>query len=384
MVQFLISIQTIWCCMGQHCLGTCSINGRHPLAPPSDRHGSQSLYFGNLVLVPSPGIHYKDFRDPTTAWLTPEDKWCITIGSKVNKTGISLVYDTKDFKSYELLDGVLHGVGGTSMWECVDFYLVSKIKENGLDTSENGPGVKHILKTSLDDDRNGYYAFGTYDSYTAKWTLDNPIIDVGIGLRYDYGIFNASKTFYDQEKKRRVLWGWIKETDSENTDVQKGWSSIQAIPRAILLDKQTGSNLVPCPIEDVERLRLKKKVFNKVEAKAGEVVPVEVGSTTRKALERINGTNTIYNSNVNVNAGAAERGVLGPFGILVLTGSLSSKLSSKALDVDKAMYCSTLPVMEGEKLSMRILLDHSIVESFAQGRRICITSHIYRTTAVMT
>lgn len=44
----------------------------------------------------------------------------------------------------------------------------------------------------------------------------------------------------------------------------------------------------------------------------------------QKALERINGTNTIYNSNVN--GGAAERGVLGPFGILVLTGSLSSKL----------------------------------------------------------
>ncbi|XP_022874390.1 acid beta-fructofuranosidase 2, vacuolar-like [Olea europaea var. sylvestris] len=373
-------------------------------------------YSGNPVLVPPPGIHYKDFRDPTTAWLTPKGKWRITIGSKVNKTGISLVYDTTDFISFELLDGVLHGVAGTGMWECVDFYPVSKIKENGLDTSANGPGVKHVLKTSLDDDRNDYYALGTYDSSTAKWTPDNPIIDVGIGLRYDYGIFYASKTFYDQEKNRRVLWGWIKETDTENTDIQKGWSSVQAIPRTILLDKKTGSNLVLWPVEEVETLRLKKKVFDKLEAKAGEVVPLEVGSVTqidimvefevdKNSLDSIDGANTTYSCNAN--GGAAERGALGPFGLLVLTDNdlteqtpiyfyiskdaegnfktffcADHSRSSKATDVDKGIYGSTVPVLKGEKLSMRILVDHSIVESFAQGGRTCITSRIYPTTAV--
>ncbi|CAA2990032.1 acid beta-fructofuranosidase-like [Olea europaea subsp. europaea] len=51
-------------------------------------------YSGNPILVPLPGIGAKDFRDPTIAWLSPDDdKWRITIGSKVNITGISLVYD---------------------------------------------------------------------------------------------------------------------------------------------------------------------------------------------------------------------------------------------------------------------------------------------------
>ncbi|CBI14850.3 unnamed protein product, partial [Vitis vinifera] len=43
----------------------------------------------------------------------------------VNKTGISLVYNTEDFKKYELIEGVLHAVPGTGMWECVDLYPVS-------------------------------------------------------------------------------------------------------------------------------------------------------------------------------------------------------------------------------------------------------------------
>lgn len=185
-------------------------------------------YPDNPVIVPPPGIGKKDFRDPTTAWLAPDGKkWLVTLGSKVNKTGIALVYETIDFKSYQLLDGVLHAVPHTGMWECVDFYPVSTVEENGLDTSVNGPGIKHVLKASLDDNKHDYYALGTYDPYDNTWTPDNPELDVGIGLRVDYGKYYASKTFYDQNKQRRILWGWIGETDSEATDLMKGWASIQ-------------------------------------------------------------------------------------------------------------------------------------------------------------
>lgn len=182
-------------------------------------------YSDNPVLLPPPGINKNDFRDPTTAWYTSDGKWKFAIGSRVNTTGITLVYHTKDFKSYERLDGLLHSVPDTGMWECVDFYPVSKTAGKGLDTSVTGPGVKHVMKTSLDNDRQDYYALGIYDEKTDTWVPDNP--NIGIGIRYDYGMFYASKTFYDEQKERRVLWGWIGESDSEFADMKKGWASVQ-------------------------------------------------------------------------------------------------------------------------------------------------------------
>lgn len=184
-------------------------------------------YSGNPVLVPPLGIGYKDFRDPTTAWMGPDGQWRVTIGSKINKTGISLVYKTIDFINYNLSNNFLHEVPGTGMWECVDFYPVSINGLKGLETSVNGPGVKHVLKASLDDTKVDHYAIGTYWVGNDTWVPDNPKEDVGIGLKLDYGRYYASKTFYDQNKERRILWGWINETDTESDDLRKGWASVQ-------------------------------------------------------------------------------------------------------------------------------------------------------------
>ncbi|KAK1376393.1 Beta-fructofuranosidase [Heracleum sosnowskyi] len=375
-------------------------------------------YPNNPVLVPPPGIDFKDFRDPTTAWLSPEGTWRLIIGSKLNRTGISLVYDTVDFKKFTLLDGLLHAVHGTGMWECVDFYPISKVGENGLDTSINGLGVKHVMKASLDDDRNDYYALGTYDPVSTIWVPDNPKMDVGIGLRYDYGIYYASKTFYDSNKKRRVLWSWIKETDSEISDIKKGWASVQGIPRTILFDHKTGSNLLQWPVEEVNKLRSNKTVFENLEINVGAVVPLEIGlgsqlditaefEVDKESLERVQASNEVYDCKNSM--GAAGRGALGPFGLLILADKKLSEQtpvyfyitkgsdgdlktffcadhsrSSEATDVDKEIYGSIVPVLRGEKLTVRILVDHSIVESFSQGGRTCITSRVYPTKAIYT
>ncbi|KAG2681468.1 hypothetical protein I3760_11G146400 [Carya illinoinensis] len=371
-------------------------------------------YSGNPVLRPPPGIDSQDFRDPTTAWYTSDGKWNIAVGSKVNKTGITLIYSTEDFKNFELLDGVLYAFPGAGMLECVDFFPVSNTSIEGLDTSINGPGVKHVIKTSLDENRNDYYALGTYDEKAGKWVPDNTTI--GLGLRYDYEMFYASKSFYDLHKGRRVLWGWIQESDSEIADVKKGWASVQSIPRTVLLDTKTGTNLLQWPVEEVDSLRLTSKVFDKVEVKAGSVVPLDVGTATqvdivaefeldKEALERTAQSNVEFSCSSS--GGAAERGALGPFGLLVVAdeglneqtpvyfyiakgtdGNLTTFFcvdqtrSSEATDVNKKIYGSTIPVLKDEKFSVRLLVDHSIIESFAQGGRTCITSRVYPTNAI--
>ncbi|KAL4284988.1 hypothetical protein GQ457_16G026510 [Hibiscus cannabinus] len=79
---------------------------------------------------------------------------------KINKIGIALVHDT-DFINYGMLDGLLHVVPGTGMWECVDF--------SGLETSIDGPGVKHVAKASFDDNMHDSYAIGTYNDKNGAW-----------------------------------------------------------------------------------------------------------------------------------------------------------------------------------------------------------------------
>ncbi|GMH29832.1 hypothetical protein Nepgr_031675 [Nepenthes gracilis] len=373
-------------------------------------------YSGNPVLRPPPGIQPKDFRDPSTAWYTAGKRWRFAIGSKKNRTGISLVYETEDFKSFKLLDGLLHSVAGTGMWECVDFFPVSMTDPNGMDTSARGPHVKHVLKASLDDVKIDCYAIGMYDDEKGMWVPDAPENDVGAGMRYDHGKFYASKTFYDQEKRRRVLWGWVSESDAEAVDIRKGWASLQAIPRTVLYDQKTGANLLQWPVEEIESLRTQSSVFPNATVQAGSVMPLNVGSAeeldivaefeiSQEALEKLPTSDKPYSCRRS--GGSSQRGSLGPFGLLVLTaedfseqtpvyfyvtrgsdGDLKTffctdlSRSSMAAEVIKDIYGSTVPVLRGEKLTLRVLVDHSIVEAFAQGGRTCITSRVYPTKAI--
>ncbi|XP_027368885.1 beta-fructofuranosidase, soluble isoenzyme I-like [Abrus precatorius] len=369
-------------------------------------------YAGNPVLVPPPGIAPKDFRDPTTAWIGPDGKWRVALGSKKRNMGLSLVYTTTDFINFEPNDHYLHAVPGTGMWECVDFYPVLVNGSKGLDTSVNGPHVKHVLKASMDDTRVDHYALGTYFVENDTWVPDNPHQDVGIGLLLDYGRYYASKTFYDQQKDRRILWGWINETDTQYDDLRKGWASLQTIPRTVLFDNKTGTNLLQWPVEEVESLRLSSAEFEGVVVKPGSVVPLNISLATQLdiiaefEIESL-ASKGLGKDNVGCGSGVTERSVFGPFGLLAIADDTLSELtpiyfrlsnislgssttffcvdetrSSKAPDVAKPIYGSKVPVFSDEKLSMRVLVDHSIIESFAQGGRTVITARVYPTEAI--
>nr|BDF83223.1 fructan 1-exohydrolase [Allium cepa]BDF83224.1 fructan 1-exohydrolase [Allium cepa]BDI08467.1 fructan 1-exohydrolase [Allium cepa] len=376
----------------------------------------------NPVMLPPPGVGADDFRDPSTAWFEPSDStWRVTIGSKdASNSGIALVYSTKDFKTFTLLPNTLHAVAKVGMWECIDFYPIatSEAEANkGLDLSE-GPSLKtkHVLKASTSDNGQDYYSIGTYDPKANTWVPDVESLDVGVGLRYDWGRFYASKTFYDEVKQRRILWGWVKEADSESTDVTKGWASLQGIPRTVLYDLNTKTHLLTWPVEEVESLRTEHRDFSGITVDAGKTMELNVGGAAQldveveftieeKALELAIEEDVEYECNTS--SGAAQRGLLGPFGLLVLAnGDLTEQTatyfyvskksdgsfvthfcqdelrSSKASDTITEIVGHTVPVLNGESFTLRVLIDHSIVESFAQGGRASMTSRVYPTEAI--
>ncbi|KAL5730560.1 beta-fructofuranosidase [Ranunculus cassubicifolius] len=56
--------------------------------------------------------------------------------------------------------------------------------------------------------------------------------------------------------------------------------------------------------------------------------------------------------------------------------------TSKANDIGKKVYGGIVPVLDGEKFTMRILADHSAIETFAQNGRTCVSSRVYPTKAI--
>lgn len=184
----------------------------------------------NPILRHPDGVYKEDFRDPSTAWRVEDGSWRITLGAQVGIDGMALVYRSDDLVHWELEKNVLHTVRGSGMWECLDFYPVALVGQRGLDTSTRaGPSVRHVLKVSSYNDQHDYYAVGSYNEATQAFTSINQELGVPYGLQYDHGKFYASKSFYDPVKKRRIVWGWSKESDTEAQDIAKEWASLQVI-----------------------------------------------------------------------------------------------------------------------------------------------------------
>ncbi|KAL6861686.1 hypothetical protein ACP4OV_017386 [Aristida adscensionis] len=414
------------------CLALPADGGADPLLRRWTKHAA------NPVLLPPPGVGAGDFRDPSAAWLDPSDgAWRVAIGSKdAAGAGVAMTYRTRDFVRYELVPGLLHRVPGTGMWECVDFYPVAAggaAAAHGVDMSEamaaagDGGGdaaVVHVLKASMDDERRDYYALGRYDAAANRWAPVDAAADLGAGgLRYDWGRFYASKTFYDPAKRRRVLWGWVAEADSERADRAKGWASLQAIPRTVRLDTMTGANLLQWPVEEVEALRANSTDLAGATAGPGAVVPLDLRRATQldilaefhlavdETAAHNESSSDVGGYSCGTGGGAAGRGALGPFGLLVLAdarrreqtavyfyvstangggggGRRRAHLchdetrSSRAGEIVKRVVGGAVPVLEGEALAVRVVVDHSIVESFAMSGRAAVTSRVYPTEAI--
>lgn len=181
----------------------------------------------NPLIAPVDDIDPSNFRDPTTAWLGQDRLWRVIVGGEIGGSGMAILYRSEDFVNWTRSKSPLHSSNETGMWECPDFYPVSINGSNGLDTSVHDGLIKHVLKASFND--TDHYVLGSYIPGTDTYSVENNFLSNGSDMRYDYGKFYASKSFYDSGKKRRILWGWIKESDSEGDDTTKGWSGLQVI-----------------------------------------------------------------------------------------------------------------------------------------------------------
>ncbi|KAJ4833794.1 hypothetical protein Tsubulata_014713 [Turnera subulata] len=370
----------------------------------------------NPLILPPNGVEPDNFRDPTTAWLGPDGKWNVIVGSLSNNQGTAFLYQSEDFVKWSEFEAPLYTTDKTGMWECPDFYPVPINSTNGLDTSVMNPSVKHVMKASFN--LHDYYMIGSYVSGVEKYIPETDFTGTSVDLRYDYGKFYASKSFFDSDKNRRILWGWVNESDSTEDDLGKGWSGLQSIPRQIWLDK-SGKQLVQWPIEETKKLRTNEVNILDRKLDSGSVVEIEGISASQADVEVVfdlpelleaeflNPTG-IDPQQLCTDSNAAVNGRLGPFGILalatedlaeqtaiffrifktqngyaVLMCSDQSRSSLRDEVIDKTTYGAFVNIdPQQEKISLRSLIDHSIIESFGGEGKTCITSRVYPQLAI--
>ncbi|KAG5103509.1 hypothetical protein JHK84_048478 [Glycine max] len=372
----------------------------------------------NPIMIPPSGIDVEGFRDPTTAWQGGDGKWRVIIGAKTGDDGKALLYHSDDFVNWKLHPNPLYASDNTGMFECPDFFPVHiSGSKSGVDTSIQNSSVKHVLKMSYQNKQLEYYFLGEYFPDQEKFIPDADWARTGLDLILDHGMFYASKSFFDNAKKRRILWGWSKECDTTQDDYEKGWAGLQSIPRQVWLDKN-GKWLMQWPIEEVEKLRDKQVSITGEKLIGGSTIEVS-GITASQVdvevlfeLPELENAEWLDESEVDSHLLCSEEyasrsGIIGPFGLLALASEdqtehtaiffriyrapnrylclMCSDQSRSSLrqDLDKTPYGTIFDIDPNVKtISLRSLIDRSIIESFGEKGRICITSRVYPSLAI--
>ncbi|KAL5060259.1 hypothetical protein RYX36_031863 [Vicia faba] len=317
----------------------------------------------NPFVIADLDVNGSAFRDPTTAWKGKDGNWRLLVGSRDKDKGMAYLYRSKDFMNWTRAKKPIHSAD-TGMWECPDFYPVLLKGKNGLDTSIEGNHVTHVLKNSLDMTRFEYYTLGTYLSKKEKYVPRKNSEDSWAGLRYDYGNFYASKSFFDPSKNRRVLWGWANESDTKEDDVKKGWAGVQADVEVTF----SFSNLDKAEAYDPKWINAQDLCSQKGSKVEGGVGPF--------------GLLTLASINLEEFTPVFFRVFKAPKKHVVLLCSDASSSSLKS-NIYKPSFAGFVDVdLATNKLSLRSLIDHSVVETFGEGGKTNILSRVYPELAV--
>jgi beta-fructofuranosidase len=196
------------------------------------------------------------FRDPKV-WQR-EDVWYMVVGAQtLAEEGAVVLFSSTDLKNWEY-QGLLAGSNrnGLSdfgyMWECPDFFKL---------------GFKDVLLVSpqgLEPQGHHYQNLFQSGYFIGEWNVETTEFKHGDFTELDRGFdFYAPQTFED-EKGRRILFGWMGITDDAEPfqpTIKNGWIHALTIPRELVLE---GNQLYQKPVEELTSLRKKESFCEKV------------------------------------------------------------------------------------------------------------------------
>jgi beta-fructofuranosidase len=302
-------------------------------------------YPGNPVIHhPPSGMEVSGFRDPYV-W-RESDGLRMAVGSGIKGGGgMLLLYRSTDMFSWEYLGPLFSGDGGTGdMWECPNFFPCG--------------GLWVLIVSVLD---RAIYFTGEYRENRFYPGVQGEV-DLG-------GSFYAPQIFAD-EQGRRVMFGWLREWRNGNAMVKAGWAGVQSLPRVIELGAD--GRLLFTPAEEVKSLREESITFADISLDKAFEIPIPdewsglVEIEARLLVAESAGIKFLYGSEEAVLTWNRNTGEL------LLDTSRGSLPSEGA----GGTHGARLPLAGGELLNLRVFLDRSVIEVFANGGT-CLTSRVY-------
>lgn len=334
------------------------------LASSRDHGRTWQRYTGNPVL----DIGSKEFRDPKVFWFAPQQKWVMAT-VKADRQQIYL-YESKDLKKWTFLSRWGRAGNTVREWECPDLFELPL----------PGGGTKWVLLISAgnptEEFRGQQYFLGNFDG--RKFTPDQAYQEPAY---LDFGKdFFAGVTFNNAPGNRRILVGWTNDwAYARDVPTGKVWRGNFAVPRELsLLRTAAGLALVQVPVSEL--LKLGKKLLNLeprtlAPGPAGFELPFRGEAYD---LDLVLTLDTAKSFNMNVLQSDSERTTLR---YDVARQELTLDRTKSGNVTFNPLFASTLETakvpLEKGQLQLRVLVDKSVVEVFAQGGKTTLTDLVF-------
>ena len=267
-------------------------------------------------------------------------------------------------------------------FECPDFWRVPATQTYVLSTMGKGWAVGAYLPNSNDS---------LPDEFSPLHGKNIP----QIGQQFDYGVdaSSAHRTFYDAKHDRQVLWGSVGGEVCPGSD----WQGLMAFPRVVQLDPDDSSRLVSFPLPELRELWT-----NTSRPNGGRSFEVAAGAT-RRLPASCGGNQLDLQFSFNASAAAARtfgvRVLLPPRTAAAATAAAAAEVGTAAGGVNVtvstrpgssyatlgggAVAAARPPGSPGSRtrflvsngtIELRILVDHALVEVFAEHGRSTATA----------
>ena len=197
------------------------------------------------------------------------------------------------------------------------------------------------------------------------------------------------------DKGRRIMWAWACESRERDTQLTNGWSGVMTMPRILSLDND-GTMLIKPP-EELTALRVNPRITEHLTVPAdtdltlkgigGDTLELsmnvdlrqtrEFGIKVRCSPDGVEETVIIYDVfagllKIDTSKSSRSKNIFQPFPMPQAAFFPREMRTAKDVRVQEA----PLKLKTGELLELRVFLDHSILEVFANGRQ-CVTQRVY-------